>query len=142
MGEPSPNLVGYFARRFAALLVDYGLYLIFVQTYFSLRARHDTPMGTVLGGGEGLLAFIGGWVFIFPFLEYCFNASPGKQLMALRVRYADGRRRLTFGAAFTRHMLDVVEIVFWLGLTAMFNSKRQRIGDMLADTVVVDFRDF
>ncbi|RYG49290.1 RDD family protein [bacterium] len=94
--------------------------------------------------------FLGGLYLAFLFLvplgyfvlfEGLWNGTtPGKRSQNLRVRMADGTP-VTFLAALGRNLLrpaDILPGMYFVGIIAMFlNPKAQRLGDLVADTVVV-----
>ncbi|HEY0866734.1 MAG TPA: RDD family protein [Fimbriimonas sp.] len=83
--------------------------------------------------------------FLFPIvyfvlLEGLWNGQTlGKKASGIRVRMADGTP-ITFAAALTRNLMrpaDMLPFPYFLGLLAMFaNPRSQRIGDLVAGTVV------
>lgn len=82
------------------------------------------------------------YYFIF---EACFSATPGKAWFGLTVRQIDGSKctvRSAFIRTFTRLFeLNPLILGYWPAVIVYFRSKRkQRIGDMLAGTVVVEKR--
>jgi hypothetical protein len=82
----------------------------------------------------------------FAFFEWLWSGqTPGKRWMKLRVIREDGRP-ITFFEAAVRNLLrsfDMQPAPFYsIGLISVFvNSKDQRIGDMVAGTVVVRERE-
>ena len=77
----------------------------------------------------------------FILLEGLWNGQTlGKKATGLRVRLADGTP-VTFQAALGRNLLrpaDVLPLTYLVGLIAVFtNPKAQRIGDLVAGTIVV-----
>jgi uncharacterized RDD family membrane protein YckC len=82
----------------------------------------------------------------FAFFEWLWRGqTPGKRWLKLRVIREDGRP-ITFFEAAVRNLLrdfDIMPIPFYsLGLISVFiSSKDQRIGDMVAGTVVVRERE-
>jgi len=78
-------------------------------------------------------------IFYFMFLEYFFGASIGKAIAEIKVEAMDGE--IDFMGAFTRNILRTLE--FFLGfylvslLFILLTSKKQRLGDVIADTIVV-----
>ena len=67
------------------------------------------------------------------------GASPGKRIMGLRVVDTSGAP-ITFGQAFIRNILRFADMMigYGIGLTCTLLTKRfQRLGDLLANTVVV-----
>lgn len=82
-----------------------------------------------------LFVFVGYYVL----LEGLFGQTPGKKLFGVVVVKRDGSP-CTLGAAFVRNLLRIVDGLFHyaVGLVVMMlNDERQRIGDLVAETVVV-----
>ena len=79
-------------------------------------------------------------IFYFMFLEYFFGASIGKAIAEIKVKTVDNDK-LDFMGAFTRNILRPLE--FFLGfylvslLFILLTPKKQRFGDIIADTIVV-----
>ena len=83
-------------------------------------------------------------VFVYYFLTEALTAQTlGKLMFGLRVARIDGSDP-TPGAILARTLLrviDVLPILYLLGLLVMLVSRdEQRIGDLVADTVVIDAR--
>jgi len=82
----------------------------------------------------------------FTFFEWLWNGqTPGKRWLKLRVIREDGRP-VTFWEATVRNLLRTFDIMPWpfysIGLISVFISARdQRVGDMVAGTVVVRERE-
>src|ERR1043166_5517691 len=82
----------------------------------------------------------------FAFFEWIWSGqTPGKRWMKLRVLREDGRP-ITFWEASVRNLLrtiDMMPVPFYsIGLISVFASNRdQRVGDMVAGTVVVRERE-
>lgn len=82
----------------------------------------------------------------FVFFEWIWNGqTPGKRWLKLRVIREDGRP-ITFWEAAVRNLLRTLDIMpapfYSIGLIAVFSSTRdQRVGDMVAGTVVVRERE-
>lgn len=85
-------------------------------------------------------------IFLFLFLYYILfeglwnGCTPGKRILGLRVRMADGTP-ITFFAAISRNLMrpgDFIPFFYFAGLMAMIcNPRSQRLGDLVAGTVVV-----
>jgi uncharacterized RDD family membrane protein YckC len=87
-----------------------------------------------------ILSFPIVWFLYFTILEGTFGATLGKA-GSLRVVRTDGSR-CGYGRAAIRVLVGMIECNFWL-LGALFiwlTPKRQRLGDLLAGTVVVSSR--
>lgn len=143
-GPPPPvapdhgDIGAYIVRRTLALLVD----LIFVGTLIAMAGRASiarTSNGELTFGGFVQLTFVVAialfayrWLF-----SGLFGSTPGKLLFGLVVaRTIGGRAGL--GRTFVRELLlplDLVVIGFLLGAVL---PKRQRLGDLIAGTVVVN----
>ena len=82
----------------------------------------------------------------FAFFEWLWSGqTPGKRWMKLRVIREDGRP-ITFWEAAVRNLLRVLDMVpppfYSIGLISVFSTSRdQRIGDLVAGTVVVRERE-
>ena len=92
-----------------------------------------------------LLAFLT-FSSYFAFFEWLWSGqTPGKRWMKLRVIREDGRP-ITFWEASVRNLLRVLDMFpypfYSIGLISVFSTSRdQRVGDMVAGTVVVRERE-
>jgi uncharacterized RDD family membrane protein YckC len=104
-------------------------------------------LGSMLWGGnvsQGLLLLMLFFVMFFYYVLYEAGkrgASPGKRMMGLRVVDTSGAP-ITFGQAFLRNMLRFADAMpvpsYGFGLLSTLLTRRfQRLGDLLANTVVV-----
>ncbi|HSP33766.1 MAG TPA: RDD family protein, partial [Thermoanaerobaculia bacterium] len=71
-------------------------------------------------------------------LEALFGATIGKGLLGLSVRNGSGEKWLASAIRNVARLLDSIVLYSVAFLFAAFSSKRQRIGDQLAGTVVVE----
>jgi len=99
--------------------------------------------GTVLGDtGSLLLVFVGVVAtLVYGFLlEGLYGYTPGKYLLGLVVVKSDGSN-CTVGASILRNLLWIVDALPTANLVAMVlilvTDDNQRVGDLVADTVVV-----
>lgn len=80
------------------------------------------------------------FIFYHPIFEFFFNgASPGKKILKLKVVRDDGSSP-TLGAYIMRWMMCLLECNMLPGiglLCIIFNKKGQRLGDMMAGTIVI-----
>lgn len=82
------------------------------------------------------------WLAYYLVPEWLVSATPGKLLTGLAVVRTDGRR-ITWGQAVVRTLTRIVEVnPFLLGaipaaICILASREQQRLGDMLAGTVVV-----
>ena len=115
----------------AALLVAVG-----AGTVDSLGAI-DPKSTTGLYGGIGVAVLI---IFLYHVVfEGAFGTTLGKAMMGLQVRTLDDRNR--FAAAALRNLLRIVDSIglYLIGFFfATFTIRRQRVGDLVGHTVVMD----
>ncbi len=94
-------------------------------------------------GVAALLVFVSFAPFLYLILceAYLNGQTLGKKLLGIRVRMADGTP-ITPAAAATRNLLIIADMFpppALTGIIAMFiNPKMQRIGDLVANTIVVN----
>lgn len=145
--ERSADLV--FARlgdRLIALVLDTALLLSLLAVigmYAASRWGGMTEQGFSLEGKPAMISL--GAILVFGFvyhwlLEGLAGATLGKLIMGLRVRRALGES-CGIKASLVRNLLRVVDGVgvYLVGLlVALFSKRRQRIGDHLGGTVVVE----
>lgn len=102
-------------------------------------------MGVVLGDEVtgGLVFFtLGAWMFLYFILsEWLWNGyTLGKKAMGVRVVSLDGTPITLRGAAYRNLMrpADFLPVFYFAGFIATFmNEKSQRLGDLVAGTIVV-----
>lgn len=141
---PEKALVSY---RLAGLGSRVWAHLIDLAIFGALSTGVQIVAGLVMWRvDEGLGTAISlVWFSLAPFayfilLEGLWNGQTiGKKILGVRVRMTDGTP-ITFAAAIGRNLLRPADILpgpYLLGLIAMFtNPKSQRIGDLVANTVV------
>jgi uncharacterized RDD family membrane protein YckC len=99
--------------------------------------------GTALGDAGSLLLVVVGVVALLVYgflLEGLYGYTPGKYLLGLVVVKSDGSN-CTVGASILRNLLWIVDALPTANLVAMVlilvTDDNQRVGDLVADTVVV-----
>lgn len=129
-------------RRTAAFLVDAALMTILLATVVALVYAGGSALAdpVVLFLGVFFWAFTIQVLYFTVFEYYWKGQSPGKRLLGLRVLELNDRPP-DFITAFTRNtvrLLDFVLVGYLVSLLLIASSPRaQRIGDRIADTVVV-----
>lgn len=127
--------------RIIAHIID--LFLMFIGLVVGLVAISQTAI--IVGEGlSGLVATVFATFFIFIYLIaseiFLKGQTVGKKLLGLRVVTVDGRP-LTSSSAFLRNVLRIADLLpgtYLLGLVTMFlNERSQRLGDLMAGTIVV-----
>lgn len=137
--------------RFIALLIDY---LIWGAAFFVLgiMAAIVIPALHVFGGVSANWA-IGIFVFIIFLLQWGyftlfealdFGRTPGKRVAKVRVIHQSGRG-VNFVESLARNLVRFIDYLpgfYAVGVVSIFVSKRnQRLGDMVAGTLVVRDRE-
>ncbi len=128
--------------RIFATLIDYGIYLAIFWLYCSVFGTTTSDGSWEVTGWPALPIFLL-WFAYFPGMEALNGATPGHDIFKLKVVTADGIKP-GFGTALKRRICDPLDIGIW-GLPAIIlvskTAKHQRIGDILAGTLVVKKED-
>lgn len=133
-----PNL----KKRIFATVIDYGLYVLFFFVYVEWVGHPNEEGGKTVSGLLGLPLEIV-WFLYFVYVEAFNGATLGHTAMNLQVVKTD-RTPISISSALKRHLLDFIDIPFY-GIPAIIaikkSDKRQRLGDMWANTIVIDITD-
>lgn len=135
--------------RIVAIIIDHIILFIiavivslpFGATAFMLGAMSN-PMAAA-----GALAAIAAvvviniiiWILYFTYFEGKTGQTPGKSLVNIKV-VKEGKKKMTYGDALVRTILRIIDGLFFyiLGLIIIAaTEKRQRLGDIVAKTLVV-----
>src|SRR6266508_944012 len=141
-------------NRFLACAIDHalqGFTIILMIFAFTLLVNFSSLSDQLSNAPKWVYALLIVLLFLivsgyFAFFEWIWNGqTPGKRWLKLRVIREDGRP-VTFWEAAVRNLLrtaDMMPFPFYsLGLISVFISlSDQRIGDMVAGTVVVRERE-
>jgi uncharacterized RDD family membrane protein YckC len=153
---PTPPMYDYsqhyagLGARFVAAILDLLLLLLataLVALPFGVLASAVVLTGNAPAWALGLifgpltLILVVLWLFYFTYFESATGQTLGKRAMGIRVVDPTTGRPPTLTMALVR---SVVRIVDWLPflylvgfLVALVTSRRQRLGDLLAGTVVI-----
>ncbi|MES2965026.1 MAG: RDD family protein [Bdellovibrionota bacterium] len=144
--EPAPIL-----KRTIAAAIDMGIlgaasYGALIPLIFlgGMSAALDFGMGgkgiaTIIVIGLYVIALMVAFHYYYIYFEYNKGATPGKKLMGLKVISVDGKR-LTKGQAIYREIVRwYLDAIFLIpaAISIMVTQRRQRVGDVLAGTMVV-----
>ncbi|GAA4923526.1 RDD family protein [Mucilaginibacter defluvii] len=140
--EPIP-LKPYLAKRIAATLIDYVIFSLITGVY--VWAFNENPdSGGLRVTGAAVIPVIIMWFLYFPLTEGLSGATPGHDFMKLKVVCANGRP-ISFSTALKRRICDIIDLSTY-GVVAIIlilkTSKHQRLGDLLANTIVIRKADF
>ncbi len=136
-GTAALQPAGVLLRFLDGLIDAVALYL--VAYIFALLVGQTTKDGFNLHGLPGLIW----WLFVaayYIWFEGKIGATPGKLALGLRVVKTDGTP-CDMKAAAIRTVCRIVDHFFLIGLIIIAASKRnQRLGDRVADTLVIKTR--
>lgn len=141
-------------NRFLACAVDHALQIIALLLVYltaTLVANVAIVTGQLMDAPKWVIAILIIFIFLimsgyFVFFEWLWNGqTPGKRWLKLRVIREDGRP-ITFWEAAGRNLLRTFDIMpapfYSIGLITVFiTDKDQRVGDLVAGTVVVRERE-
>ncbi|MEE1946939.1 RDD family protein [Pedobacter sp. KR3-3] len=126
-------------RKALATIIDYTLIFGF-STWYLLAFGVEDEYGNKTISGLGALLPMLAWLLYFVIAEFYCSATLGHEIAKLKVVSLDGKK-LGFGQVLVRRIADAIEIVPCFGVIAFFVSENnelgQRLGDMLAKTVVI-----
>lgn len=148
---PSGYTIAELGERIVAGLIDYVILLIVAAILFFIVAVPFFALRWAFGMWE--LAFGGFWPFFglswiiwlvyFTYFEGTSGQTFGKRVSNIRVVKENGEP-CDMGSAFIRSLLRIIDrlpFLYILGIIIIaVTPKRQRIGDLLAKTIVVKTR--
>lgn len=133
--------------RFIAVLIDYLIWAA-VFLFLGFLAAIILPALHLFGGISAswatgiffLLIFLMQWGYFSLFEAFADGRTPGKRVAKIRVIHQSGRG-ITFVESLGRNLvrfIDYLPGVYAVGVVTMFLNKRhQRLGDLVAGTLVV-----
>ncbi|MGV3617326.1 MAG: RDD family protein [Fimbriimonas sp.] len=145
---PEKTILSYrlagLGSRVTAHLLDLAIFVVMAILAIVALTYGARIVDEGLTQGIALVLFSLGPFAYFILFEGLWNGqTPGKKAAGIRVRMVDGTP-VAFGAALGRNLLrpaDMLPGPYLLGIVAMFlNPRAQRIGDLVANTVVVHER--
>ena len=120
-------------------MLDYLIIFIITGVYIFIFGQQDDA-GTYHVRGIKTLVIPVIWFIYFPVCESSFGQTLGKKAFRLHVVDLKGEKP-SIVHALLRRMLDIFELMLF-GVPALLainhSQKNQRIGDMIADTTVVN----
>ena len=119
---------------FIDLLIFYTVFIF--MAYFTGSFSFTNGAIINVTGFPALIVIAFGF-FIWPVCEGIWGQTIGKKLMRIEV-VNEQYKPISMGQAFVRFILGMVDLIFLVGLiVASNNDKNQRIGDLVANTIVV-----
>jgi uncharacterized RDD family membrane protein YckC len=148
------SVAGVGSRFVAAMLDLLIIFAFFLAEILGLVGLAGASSGLRSTGGSdtagiwlaailGIIDFVVVWGYFALFEAYWHGQTPGKRAMKIRV-IKDSGRQITLFEALARNLLRVVDYLpgcYLIGLITMLCNKRsQRLGDLVAGTIVVHER--
>lgn len=133
-------------KRWLACIVDYMIYSAAVGLLIYIFGKNviddDGEQVRQLHGVPAFFAVVLPWLLYFPGVESFNNGQTlGKILFRLRTVKEDNSK-LSFGNSFVKHLFDLIDYFPFFGIVGLIvasnNKKKQRIGDLVAKTMVID----
>lgn len=129
-------------KRVYATILDYGLMFLVSFAYLIFFGISDGNGSYTVTGLKALLIPTV-WFVYFIVIEAEYGATLGHQSFNLKVMTVN-RKDIEFTHALKRHLLDPIDILCY-GIPAFIaikvSSRHQRLGDMWAETIVIDTTD-
>jgi uncharacterized RDD family membrane protein YckC len=130
-------------KRILATILDYGLFFLMFYVYLMYFGKPNNEGGYTVNGFAAIPIPIV-WFCYFVLIEATMGATVGHYVSDLKVVKIN-RQEIGFTEAFKRHLLDPIDILLYgipAFLTIKYSEKHQRIGDMVAQTIVINLKDF
>lgn len=128
-------------ERFAAFIIDYAVFFCFFLVFGILfgEERKDSFGFVITDFPSLILSFIG--FILWPLSEAYSGQTIGKKMMKLKVVNLY-EREISTSQAFSRFFFGLIDATcMGVGLfVAMSNKNNQRIGDLVAKTIVIDLK--
>lgn len=141
IAEIGTRIAAYFIDELIQLLAILIVVVALVITGLLTKTRFDENLTNLTAAFYMIMLFLLRW-FYFVLCEVLMEGqSPGKKLMRIRVIREDGDS-LDFQTITLRNFLRAVDgfpiLPFTGGFVALIDSKNRRLGDIVANTIVVN----
>lgn len=135
-------------KRFFAILIDYIIYFVifyFIGKYYGENyVTEDGVVGFRLEGFPALVCFLC-WFLLIPILEGATGQTIGKMIFRIKTLKHNGTKisiGKSIGKSIVRHLFDFVDCLPFFGIVGLLvasnNELRQRVGDLVAKTIVLE----
>lgn len=130
-------------KRIIATVIDYSVFFLMFYVYLLFFGTYEDD-GSLMARGWTAFPVLIIWIGYFVIIEGTQGGTLAHLALGLKVVKADNRRNIGIQNAFIRHLLDPLDIYAWglvAFMTVYFSDKHQRIGDLVAKTIVIDTGD-
>ncbi len=136
--ERGVNLIGIkpakLSARVGAHLIDLAILLAIYSPL--LLFTHSINQLGILGFSFLLSFMLMALILYFTFLEGYYSTTPGKKLFGLFIISLDNMRGISYTEAFIRNLMRLSDIAT-IYLASLINKENRRIGDIVANTLIV-----
>lgn len=125
--------------RIGAAFIDFVIIVVIFYGFVLLWGEPNTTPGEsgVQVTGAPAFLFFGICFLLIPIQEGVSGKTLGKRVMGIRVKRND-LQESGIGPSIVRHLFDLIDCMCLVGIiVAASTQRRQRIGDIVAGTVVV-----
>jgi uncharacterized RDD family membrane protein YckC len=141
IAEIGTRIAAYFIDELIQLLAIIIIIVTLVITGLFSKTRFDGDFFNLTAAFYMIMLFLLRWFYFVLFEVLMEGQSPGKKLMRIRVIREDGDS-LDFETITLRNFLRAVDgfpvLPFTGGFVALIDSKNRRLGDIIANTIVVN----
>ncbi|WP_299339235.1 RDD family protein [uncultured Psychroserpens sp.] len=123
--------------RILAFLIDFIIFWSIAMVFGTFYGESlEGSYGFSISGFPALIVMVIG-LFLWPISEGLFGQTIGKRFLNLKV-VRENFEPIGIGEGFARFFLGLIDYIFLIGIIiAATNKKKKRIGDMVADTIVI-----
>ncbi|MCX7702955.1 MAG: RDD family protein [Planctomycetota bacterium] len=134
--ESIPQNLATISTRALSFSVDFTILLLLLLPFLPASTIFQQSFATTHSIGNPFLISLLR-ILYFTLFEGLFATTPGKLLFGIRVVSTNGKK-ITILQAFIRNLFKLVDVAIIIELiVASLNVKRQRLGDITAETVVI-----
>ena len=130
-------------KRILATIIDYLIIFLITYAYIEIFGEINSE-GVKAVYNLSALPIIIVWFLYIVVIEAIYGATLAHQAFNLKVLTSKGHE-IDFGNVLKRRLLDPIDLIFLFGLPAFIfvstTERHQRLGDLWADTVIVDITD-
>lgn len=124
--------------RLLAFIIDFFIFWLIAMVFgtFFGEPLDENSIGFSISGFPAVLVMLIG-LFLWPISEGFYGQTIGKRFLNLKVLRED-LRPIGIGEGLARFLIGFFDYIFLIGIIiAATNKKKQRIGDMVASTIVI-----
>lgn len=134
------NQLAKISYRIIAFIIDFYIYGIigFIIGFF-----FGTPLENEIGynlNGLPAIALSGIAIILWPMSEGIYGQTIGKRILKIKV-VSNNLKPCGIGQAFVRYFFGFFDLIFLSGIIiSIINKKNKRIGDLVANTIVIQIK--